>query len=464
MRRLVVPVLIPLLAGCDAFSADVNTVATAGKYELRVDRLAQIMAEGKSLALRVEVAQQVARLWVDYAILAQSIAERAPLYDSALVVSAMWRDVQQMIADRYYDQVIAPVANLDTAQVDSAFNGQQFRYVRHILVRVDPTAPPDQKQQRLQLARSVREMLDQGVSWDTLNAQYNDDRSRSAGGTIGLVTRGQTVPQFDSTAFSLQPGEISDVVESDFGFHIIWRPALEAVYEDFKYAVEDKIISLADTTFLENLSERNNVRVDNDAPAHVREGLRDLNEAKESSRTLGRYDGGRFTLADFVRWFQGFPQQIQSQVPYLDDANLKRFIGELITNHLLIEEARDNGIELMPDDFQLLYDMYVENLGIVRATMNITDESLGDSAVTAEERYRQLELRVDQYLLAIAKNERTFVSVPPYLADSLRVHYRWGIVPAGVERVVQRAVEIRSALPPDNADMPALPPEIFNQP
>jgi parvulin-like peptidyl-prolyl isomerase len=63
-----------------------------------------------------------------------------------------------------------------------------------------------------------------GEDFAALANEYSDDPGSAAdGGNLGRFTRGQMVPAFSDAAFRLQPGGVSDVVESDFGFHVIQR-------------------------------------------------------------------------------------------------------------------------------------------------------------------------------------------------------------------------------------------------
>ena len=68
----------------------------------------------------------------------------------------------------------------------------------------------------------LRERVYNGEDFKVLAALYSDDiGSANNGGELGFVTRGNLVPEFERAAFSLNEGEISEVIESDYGFHII---------------------------------------------------------------------------------------------------------------------------------------------------------------------------------------------------------------------------------------------------
>jgi peptidyl-prolyl cis-trans isomerase SurA len=73
-----------------------------------------------------------------------------------------------------------------------------------------------------QKAEDLKKRLDKGEDFEELARQYSEDPgSASNGGDLGLMERGDLVREFEEVAFALKPGEISDIVRTRFGFHII---------------------------------------------------------------------------------------------------------------------------------------------------------------------------------------------------------------------------------------------------
>ena len=85
-----------------------------------------------------------------------------------------------------------------------------------------PQVSSEDKNQVKERLNSIRDRIIKGARFSTLASLYSDDEvSAKKGGELGFFSRGDMVSEFESVAFSLQPGEISPVFESKYGFHIV---------------------------------------------------------------------------------------------------------------------------------------------------------------------------------------------------------------------------------------------------
>ncbi len=81
------------------------------------------------------------------------------------------------------------------------------------------------KDDALQEIQGLKAQLDGGADFGDLARQHSDCPSRAQGGDLGAFGRGQMVKPFEEATFGMEVGATSDVVETDFGYHIIRRTA-----------------------------------------------------------------------------------------------------------------------------------------------------------------------------------------------------------------------------------------------
>jgi peptidyl-prolyl cis-trans isomerase D len=131
------------------------------------------------------------------------------------------RKIRYLLLDR--DQARQRVT-VTPAEIDRYYNQniQQFQtpeQVRasHILLKTEGKNEADVRK----LAEEVLAKVKANGDFAALAKQYSEDTSKDQGGDLGLFGRGRMVPEFDTAAFAMQPGQVSDLVKTQFGFHII---------------------------------------------------------------------------------------------------------------------------------------------------------------------------------------------------------------------------------------------------
>jgi len=139
----------------------------------------------------------------------------------------------------------------------------------HILFKVEESADAATKKKVKDQAESVLKQARAGADFAQLAKKYSADGSAQEGGDLNFFTRGQMVPAFDQAAFALKPGEISDIVTTQFGYHIIKvterRPASTVPFEQVsarikEYLTEQQKQQKVDT-FIESLKQKAKIEV-----------------------------------------------------------------------------------------------------------------------------------------------------------------------------------------------------------
>jgi len=89
-----------------------------------------------------------------------------------------------------------------------------------IFLKVKPSVSADS--QAVRQLRDLKRRIQNGESFGKLASEYSEDPgSKAQGGDLGFVARGTLVPAFEQVAFSLEPGQLSPIVKTEFGYHLI---------------------------------------------------------------------------------------------------------------------------------------------------------------------------------------------------------------------------------------------------
>jgi peptidyl-prolyl cis-trans isomerase C len=93
--------------------------------------------------------------------------------------------------------------------------------VRHILKRVAPDATPEAREAARAAIEKIRQQAKGGSDFGALAREHSEDPGSAGNGGELTIAAGETVPAFEEAAFALQPGGLSPVVETEYGFHVI---------------------------------------------------------------------------------------------------------------------------------------------------------------------------------------------------------------------------------------------------
>lgn len=131
--------------------------------------------------------------------------------------------------------------------------------VSHILVDSEETA------------QEITTLLAEGRNFADLAEEYSTDTgSKNQGGNLGMVTRGEMVEEFEQAAFAMQPGQISDPVKSEYGYHII---KVEEKTEAHPATLEENYDKIKDTLFQQKMESEYPAWLDEQYEKHPVEDL-----------------------------------------------------------------------------------------------------------------------------------------------------------------------------------------------
>ena len=155
-------------------------------------------------------------------------------FDKALVARQMTEaDLrnearQRLTVDKLLVAEVEPKAAVGPADIEAFYKANPQFFMQpeavrasHILVKVEPGSTDEAKQAARAKAEDLLKQVNAGGDFAALAQQHSQDGSAAGGGDLGFFPRGQMVKAFEDAAFGMKPGEASQLVESEFGFHII---------------------------------------------------------------------------------------------------------------------------------------------------------------------------------------------------------------------------------------------------
>ncbi|MDX8403348.1 MAG: SurA N-terminal domain-containing protein [Mariprofundaceae bacterium] len=126
--------------------------------------------------------------------------------------------------------LIVDAADVKAAYLDrkAEFSKPEQRRASHILVRSDKNADEATRSAAHKKIEAAKARLTAGEAFAAVAKDVSDDVTAKEGGDLGFFARGAMLPEFDGAAFSLAKGEVSDIIESIYGFHIIQIKEIKA--------------------------------------------------------------------------------------------------------------------------------------------------------------------------------------------------------------------------------------------
>jgi hypothetical protein len=449
---LLVPSLILGLGstGCssfrDLFSAHADVAAEAGGQDLPAKRLAEIMASaGKGVQLNRETAEFVANVWVDYTLLGQAVAQNRLPLDSASVAEAVWPEISELKGMRWHDTLMARRGAFADSSIDSLYGSPDLRTIQHILFSARGNEPVSTRDSVKHNAEAALAKIRKGGSFSQLAATLSQDAGSAAdSGFLPPSPKGRFVPSFDSVAWSLQPGEVSGLVQTPFGYHILKRPTLAEARGHLADYLTQRVGQRLDSVYMDSLSAANKVEVLGGAEASMRAAASSPDELRKSKKELVRFRGGALTVQEYLRWMRALPPQYAAQLKSADDSMLIRFAKILTQNLLLLRVADSAGIALTPLEWASLQRKYTSQLDTLRQDMDLTAGDLSDSTIALPEREKVAQLRVERYFDQLIAGKTRLRPLPSALATLLRERLPYSIHEAGVGHAIEMATDMKA--------------------
>jgi hypothetical protein len=181
-------------------------------------------------------------------------------------------EFKSRLADLYVQQLSEKAkSEITDKQIHDFFETNRARYeqisAKHILLKVKPGANPKEKKAVKDKLESLRkELLADPTKFADYAQKYSEDASKSSGGELGYFNSAMMVPPFSKAAFALQKvGDISPIIETQFGYHLIQLSGDHRGFDIYKDAIRDQIVRSTQRERLEqeleNLKKDKNLQI-----------------------------------------------------------------------------------------------------------------------------------------------------------------------------------------------------------
>jgi hypothetical protein len=457
----------------DALNAHTDWVARAGSAELSVTKLANLL--GKSRApVRKDIAKSIANVWSDYQLLGMAAAHGDSLNDPKLIDEAMWPAIASMKARKWYDVVSKGWGVEDTAAARRQWESGQVLAADHILLLTQGMNDA-QKAAVKKKADSLRARVTAANFADVATKNSQDQQSAKQGGSLGIFPKGSMVPEFEKALVALKPGQISPVIQTQYGYHIIHRPTYDQVKTQLLAASKGRSVAVAESTYMAKLEQNGKIEVKKDAPTIVRAVGNDPDAYRRDKTVLATSTAGKFTTSRLVGWLETLPPQarVLDQIKQSPDSLLVQLVRNFTKNDLVLNQADSAKVQIDPAEMAQLHASFTNAVRTAWAQLGVLPASLTDSAKSEGDREKLAAKRIDLYFTRMVQEQAAFVSVPTPLSNILREKYKYSFNDAGFDRAVQEAAKIRSSAdsahsaqqPPTAVPLsPSLPPTASSTP
>lgn len=425
-------------------SSNPDVVATVGNQQLSVTRLADILGNSQA-PLEKDVARSIAELWVNYQLVAMAAAKDDSLNDKSVMDDALWSETENMRVKKYYDTYQKTWDTVTTGSYETRFNNGEALAARHILVTVDANATPEQKAAARKKAEAIRAEATP-ANFVKLAAKSDEPGAAERGGDLGLFAKGAMVPEFEAAVNAIKPGEISPVVETQFGYHVIYRETYNEVKDKFDPIAEQRNAAIADSVYLSTSETNAKVELVSGAAIKAKAIARDPIGYRKDNAAIAKYKGGELTAKEFSDWLSAYPpqSQVRPQLIAAPDSLAEKFVKQIVRNELMLRAADSMKVEIDSAELANIKLNYLNAVTQSWSALGIEPTKLADSAKAGGEKGAIAANRIETFFDKLVKNEAQFVDIPYKVARAAQGKFSFNINDAGLDKAVERAQSVRA--------------------
>jgi PPIC-type PPIASE domain len=437
--------VVALTANCGGDDQG-GIVARAGSHKFTVNDAVELLAANPNIPPDPSLVRDLAELWTDYTLIALAAREDSSLatvgLDAILELQA-----RQMMINRFVERE-SPTDTLITDQeLRDLWEADPPRgQVRasHILMSPPLNASEAQWDSVKGVLEGIRQRALRGESFGALATQYSIDTSADLRGDLGWFGPGEMVRPFNDAVYALEVGEISDVVRTTFGLHIIrLNDRRDPTFEEAKSAYRQQVIfqrlQSADSLFMASVMPEITLA---DGATTVTKEIGRLPRTQINRRARGRvlagFEGGELVAGEVWDYLQTLRTSQARALGDATDDQVEQFLQNLAQVDALAALAKEAGIDVTQAERDSIGEVARQN--VVQAA-----DMMGLRLVSPEPGETD-DQTVDRVIRGIVREVIATVRQPVDLNGAtieLRDRLGGGVVATGVQATVDRLLQIR---------------------
>lgn len=369
--------LAALISGCN--KSNDKVIAEVGNYNITVkefEDLTKGMPENfRTAQEEFDTKSQMLDSMVIQRLLIQAAYDKG-LDKSEEVAQAVLANKDKFLLDALYKRHVENKVAVTEAELKDYYNKLENKYrIAHILVADKDTA------------NMIVKKLSEGASFEQLAYDYSiDPNAKRNRGDLGFMLYGSmaAVPEFQETAFNLQPGEVSQPVKTRYGYHIIkvvdkqpndMRTDFDKMKESLENQLKNIKLTKLTVDYVEEIRAKYPITVDTSTAnylVHKRQELyppdllktlpkNDFDESQldrnERELVLATWEGGQVNVMDYLTLSRRLPAAARPDFASFD--SLKQAVFQAKISDILVYEANKEGLE-SDDDYQRKMTLFKE--------------------------------------------------------------------------------------------------------
>jgi len=342
--------------GCADTGSNEGLVARVGDYELTVADVAELLVNEERLPANVDVIHQVADLWIEYTLLGTAVSLDTTL-NSIEFEPLVRQQLDQLAIFQLRDSVVQIDTLISDDELRELYSGEDAALemrARHILIQYSANASEAERAGARAQLQSIRDRIAGGEAFESMAQQFSHDPGTAAlGGDLGFFGRGDMLQPFEDAVLELQPGELSEVVETQYGLHLIRLEQrriqnFDEIAPRFRQQVLTERFLRAESTYVADVETRAGAESVEGALEVLRELARNPGtrlSRRAQRRPVFEYVGGELTVGEVQLVLQSQVAEFRDQVVAGDNEQLENFLRGMVQREVLKAEATAAGFD-----------------------------------------------------------------------------------------------------------------------